>query len=568
MGLKSKIGNPKSQLKSMNQIRVSLEGDTSKNYALNTPVSALLKRETNESGIPYIGALVNNNVVSLSYPLDINCRVRFLPATHPLGMRIYRNSLSFLLTKTVNELFPKVRVCIEHSISAGFFYTIENKDVNVKRLIRKIEEAMQRTVEENLPIERGKLSYAEALALFEKAKMPEKVGLLRFRNQPKIAVYSCGGFFDLDHGPLAPNTGVLKRFRLIDYPPGLVLQFPEPQNHKHIPKFKDQPLLFQIFHEHKEWGRILGVNNVGRLNELTSRGEIGNFIKISESFHEKKIARIADEILARRKQIRVVLISGPSASGKTTFAKRLAIQMEVNGIRPVTLSMDNYYVDDPKTPRDKNGRPDYEDINAIDIALFNRHLRDLIRGGEIELTRFDFHRKKRMSTNRRLRIDPDQIIIVEGIHGLNPHFTPMIERRRKFLVYVSALTQLNIDLHNRISTTDNRLMRRLVRDRNFRGNTPLATLKMWPFVRRGEKRWIFPFQGHADAFFNSALDYELAVLKPLVEPLLMQVKPTDAEYAEARRLQQFLWNFLGVIRNEAPPNSILREFIGASSFKY
>jgi len=552
----------------MNQIRVSLEGDAPKNYALNTPVGDLLGKKVNDSGIPYVGALVNNNVVSLSHPLDINCRVSFLPATHPLGMRIYRNSLSFLLIKTVRALFPEIRICIEHSISTGFFYTLENKGGNPEKLIRNIEIAMRGTVSKNLPMERSKLSYAEALSLFEKAKMPQKVNLLRFRNQPKIAIYSCGGFFDLDHGPLAPDTGVLQNFQLINYPPGLVLQFPERQNHRRISKFRDQPRLFQIFHEHKEWGRILGVNSVGRLNELTSRGEIGNFIKISESFHEKKIARIADQIMERRKLLRVVLISGPSASGKTTFAKRLAVQLEVNGIRPVTLSLDNYYVDDAKTPLDKSGRPDYEDINAIDIALFNRHLRDLVRGREIELTRFDFQRKRRIAANRRLKIEPDQIVLVEGIHGLNPHFTPTIERRNKFLVYVSALTQLNIDLHNRISTTDNRLMRRLIRDHNFRGNAPLTTIKMWPNVRRGEKRWIFPFQGHADAFFNSALDYELAVLKPLVEPLLMQIKPTDAEYAEARRLQQFLWNFLGVIRNEVPQTSILREFIGASSFKY
>jgi uridine kinase len=355
---------------------------------------------------------------------------------------------------------------------------------------------------------------------------------------------------------------------LINYPPGLVLQFPDPRNPRRAAGFRAQPHLFNIFHEHKEWGRILGVSNVGRLNELIAAGEIVNFIRISEAFHEKKIARIADAIQARRGQVRLVFISGPSAAGKTTFSKRLAIQMEVNGMRPITLSLDNYYVDDEKTPRDKSGKPDYEHIKALDIALFNRHLVRLIHNGEIELTRFDFGRKKRVMTGRKLKIEQDQIVIVEGIHGLNPAFTPMLDRRRQFKIYISAMTQLNIDCHNRISTTDNRLMRRMIRDHIFRGNPPLTTLKMWPVVRRGEKRWIFPFQGQADVFFNSALDYELAVLKPLVEPLLMQIKPADPEYAEARRLQEFLSNFLGVVKNAVPPTSILREYIGSSTFKY
>lgn len=554
----------------MNQVQVSLDNGAAKNYPVNTPVCALLKAPLNGHGIPFIGALVNNNVVSLSYPLKINCQVRFLAVNDPLGMRIYRNSLSFLLAKTVSQFFPVTRLCIEHSLSTGFYYTLENikKGARTEKLIREIEKAMRQAIAANLPIERRKLSFADAISLLERADLKEKASLLRFRNPPTITIHWCDGFFDLDHGPLASGTGILKYFHLVNYPPGLVLQFPDPQHLRRVTRFRDQPHLFQIFHEHKEWGRILGVSNVGRLNELIADNEAGNFIKISEAFHEKKIARIADTIQARRGQVRVVFISGPSAAGKTTFSKRLAVQMEVNGIRPIMLSLDNYYVDDEKTPRDKKGNPDYEHIQAVDIALFNRHLVSLINGKEIELTRFDFGRKKRIMTGLRLKIDRDQIIIVEGIHGLNPAFTPMIERRQQFKIYISALTQLNIDCHNRISTTDNRLMRRLIRDHIFRGNSPLVTLKMWPSVRRGEKRWIFPFQAQADVFFNSALDYELAVLKPLVEPLLMQIKPADNEYAEAVRLQEFLSNFLGVSRSEVPNTSILREFIGASSFRY
>ena len=305
----------------MNQVQVSVENWKLTSYPVNTPVSALLKTPLNGRGIPFIGALVNNNAVSLSYPLKINCHVRFLAANDPQGMRIYRNSLSFLLARTVSKLFPELRLCIEHSLSTGYYYTLENrkKGVRTETLIRAIEQAMRRMVAANFRIERRQLSFADAITLLEQANLKEKANLLRFRNPPKITIHWCDGFFDLAHGPLAPNTGVLKYFRLINYPPGLVLQFPDQQNPRRVTRFRDQPHLFQIFHEHKEWGRILGVNNVGRLNELIAADEVGNFIKISEAFHEKKIAKIADTITARRGQVRVVLLSGPSAAGKTTF---------------------------------------------------------------------------------------------------------------------------------------------------------------------------------------------------------------------------------------------------------
>ena len=289
----------------MNQIQVSIENGERTTYPVNTPVGSLLKLPCNTSGIPFIGALVNNNVVSLSYPLQINCHVRFLAANDPQGMRIYRNSLSFLLARTVSKLFPEIRLCIEHSLSTGFYYTLANikKGVRTEALIREIEKAMRRIVAANLRIERRQLSFADAITLLEQANLKEKANLLRFRNPPKITIHWCDGFFDLDHGPLAPGTGGLKYFSLINYPPGLVLQFPDPENQRHVTRFRDQPHLFQIFHEHKEWGRILGVSNVGRLNELIAADEVGNFIKISEAFHEKKIAKIADAITARRGQI-------------------------------------------------------------------------------------------------------------------------------------------------------------------------------------------------------------------------------------------------------------------------
>ena len=313
-------------------------------------------------------------------------------------------------------------------------------------------------------------------------------------------------------------------------------------------------------------GRTLGVNTVGRLNEIIAGRKIGDYIKISEAFHEKKIAEIADHINSHRSHIKLAVIAGPSSSGKTTFAKRLAVQLQVNGLRPVTISVDNYFVDRDRTPVDSDGNPDWEDLEAVDLALFNDHLSRLARLEEVEIPCFNFEKGRREYRGNKLRIEPDQIVIVEGIHGLNPRLTQAVPQGEKFRIYISALTHLNIDSNNRISTTDNRLLRRMVRDNTFRGNSALTTLKMWPSVRRGEKTWIFPFQQEADIAFNSALDYELAVLKAFAEPVLNEIKPQDPQYAEARRLQAFLSTFLGVSEQLVPPTSILREFIGHSSF--
>jgi uridine kinase len=361
---------------------------------------------------------------------------------------------------------------------------------------------------------------------------------------------------------------VLGAFQLILYPPGFVLQIPDEANPKTVPPFEPQPQQFQIFQEHKEWGRVLGVNTVGRLNEIIATREIGDFIKIAEAFHEKKIAQIADRIHERRNQIKWCLIAGPSSSGKTTFAKRLAVQLRVDGLRPVTISVDDYFVGRERTPRDQNDQPDFESIDAVDLPLFNEHLMRLDKGEEVNLPTFNFENGCREFRGAKLHIEPDQIVLVEGIHGLNPRLTESLPPAHKLRIYISALTQLNLDSNNRISTTDNRLVRRLVRDNNYRGNSALKTLGMWPSVRQGERTWIFPYQPAADVAFNSALDYELAVLKPLVEPLLAEVKPHHVQYPEARRLQQFLSSFLSVSDYLVPPTSILREFIGSSSFNY
>jgi uridine kinase len=391
---------------------------------------------------------------------------------------------------------------------------------------------------------------------------------LRFRNPPKVVIYECAGFTDLSHGPLAASTGALTHIGLIRHQPGFVIQFPDRSVPPRIPPLRPEPQLFHIFQEHKKWGRILDVSNVGRLNEIIANKEIADFIRIAEALHEKKIAQIADHVAHHRDRIRWLLIAGPSSSGKTTFAKRLAVQLRVNGLRPVTISVDNYFVDRARTPRDAQGNFDFEHIEAIDLKLFNEHLARLDAGERVELPTFNFQLGRQEFKGDSLQLDSNQMVILEGIHCLNPRLTEQLPRERKFRIYISALTQLNLDSSNRISTTDNRLVRRLVRDYQFRGHSALVTMSMWPSVRRGEKTWIFPYQGEADIAFNSALDYELAVLKPLVEPLLAEIKPDQPQYVEARRLQEFLSSFLSVPADLVPPTSILREFIGKSSFRY
>jgi len=537
-----------------------------------TVVGSLLPSPSAESSLPYIAALVNNDVASLSYPLSVDCEVGFLTAADPHGWLVYRRSLSFLLAKTVHESYPDAHFTIEHSFGQGLYCTFAHAEDSGEgigeRELADIEKTMRATVSRDVPIERHKVAYTAAVCEFEESGQLQKLNLLKHRNPPRVVLHWCDGFSDLAHGPLVPSTGVLGRFKLIHYPPGLVMQIPERDETLDIPGFVDQPHLFQIFQEHKQWGRILGVNTVGRLNEITADYGLKEFIMIAEALHEKKCAQIADQIASRRGDLRMILIAGPSSAGKTTFAKKLTYHLRVNGIRPVTIATDDYFVGPAQTPRDESGELDFEHLEAVDLELFNADMLKLINGRQIERPRFNFETKSREYHGRKLAIDDDHVVIVEGIHGLNPRLTEMVPANRKFRIYISALTQLSVDFNNRISTTDNRLMRRMIRDHKYRGHPALETLRRWPSVRRGEKQWIFPFQREADATFNSALDYELAILKPLVEPLLMQIKPSDPEYAESRRLTEFLLNFLGAPDYLVPRSSILREYIGGSTFSY
>jgi len=554
----------------LNTITVTLDDGSQVQCAAGTRVRDVLTQHRTADGLEYIGALVNNDAASLSYPVEVDSTIKPLTRGDANGFQMYHRSLCFLLGKAVKEVYPDARFAVQHSLGDGFFCTFETngKTGITDEQLKNLDQHMRADIKRDVPIEYRKIAFTEAVRRFEQEKQLDKYNLLRFRNPPKIATCWCENFSDLAHGPLAASTGALSLFKLIAHPPGFVLQFPEQDNPKQLRAFKLQPQLFQIFQEHKEWGRILGVTDVGRLNEIIANKEISELIRITEAFHEKKIAQIADYIFIHGDKIKWALIAGPSSSGKTTFAKRLAVQLRVNGLRPVTISLDNYFVNREQTPRDEHGEPDFENLETVDLTLFNDHLVRLDRGEEVELPTFNFEKGCREFRGDKLRVERDQIVLIEGIHGLNPRLTKSLPAERKIRVYVSALTQLNLDSNNRISTTDNRLLRRMVRDNNFRGNNALTTMQMWPGVRRGEKKWIFPFQDQADIAFNSALDYELAVLKPFVESLLAEIKPHHPQYAEARRMQEFLSCFLGVSDSFVPPTSILREFIGRSSFRY
>jgi uridine kinase len=554
----------------MSKIHITIGEEPTITGDAGTIVGDLMPTPADGQELPYVAALVNNDLVSLTYPLTVNCSVSFITAASPHGWRVYRRSLCFLLAKAVRDVYPDAEFSVEHSIGPGLFcnFALSGRPGIEPAALERVQARMQELIQQNCTIERRKISFADAVREFEACGMVEKLNLLRYRNPPRVVVHWCDGFCDLAHGPLTPTTGLLNHFELIPYAPGFVLQMPNQSDPTVVPPFEDQPHLFHIFQEHKHWGRILGVTTAGTLNRITYDGEVEDFIRTAEALHEKKLGRIADQISNHHGDIKVILVAGPSCAGKTTFSKRLSTHLRVNGLRPIVLGTDDYFVGEKNNPVGEDGKPDYEHIEAVDIPAFNRDLLDLIEGRSINMRRFDFETKQPELTGGKLQLHPEEVLIIEGIHGLNPRLTEMIPPERKFKIYVSALTQLNIDSDNRISTTDNRMMRRLVRDHQFRGHSALETLRMWPMVRRGEKRWIFPFQQEADATFNSALDYELAVLKPFVEPLLMRIKPSDPEYAESRRITGFLLNFLSISEELVPPTSILREYIGGSALEY
>lgn len=513
-----------------------------------------------------VAAKVNNDIKELSYHLYDSSNVEFIDMTNDDGMRIYKRSLNFILIKAVNDLFPDRKVVINHSISKGLYCEVNGDTELTEAEVHKIEERMRELVGRKIPFIKKIMSLEEAKEIFRKTGRMDRYHAIEHRKKPYVTIYDCDGYEDYFYGYMVPDTGYLSKFALKFFAPGLILMCPDKTNPDVVPKYKEQKKLFNIFKEYKKWGRILGVANVGALNDIVMQGGISEFIRVAEALHEKKIAQIADMIVFNKHKKRVVLIAGPSSSGKTTFAHRLAIQLRVNGVRPVTISLDDYFVDREHTPKDENGEYDFEALEAIDVKLFNQHLTELIEGKEIPVPIFNFPNGCREGFCRKLKIDDDQVLIIEGIHGLNEKLTSSIPKESKFKVYVSAITSMNIDDHNRIPTTDTRIIRRIVRDFQFRGCSAINTIKRWPSVRRGEERNIFPFQEEADIMFNSALIFELGVLKTFAEPLLADIDIMQPEYSEARRLIEFLQNFVPIESKDIPANSIIREFIGGSCF--
>lgn len=515
----------------------------------------------------FLGARVNNEVKYLDFAPEDDSIIQFIDITDEDGMRIYSRTISFVYIKACNDLYKDCTATIEHSLSKGLYSEIHMKrNLNLDD-IDAIKERMRQIIDMDIPIKRKLISVDEAKTIFEKQNMKEKLRLLKYRQKKTIHVYELGDLYDTFYGYLAPSTGYIKDFNLQYYHPGIIIQFPRKDGNFKIPKFEEQNKLAKIFKEAEEWGDILDVGYVGALNEKIEYGEIEDIIRISEALHEKKIAYIADKITSDE-DIRVILIAGPSSSGKTTFAQRLSIQLKVNGKRPISISLDDYFVDREKTPRNEKGEYDFESIEALDVRQFNQDLIMLMEGEEVELPTFNFLTGRREYTGRKIKIDKDQPIIIEGIHGLNEKLSSLIPHKNKFKIYISALTQLNIDSHNRIPTTDTRLIRRIVRDSKFRGNDALRTLELWEAVKNGEETNIFPFQEEADVMFNSALVYELSILKKYAEPLLNKVDRTSKYYSESKRLLKFLSYFKSADNEAIIPNtSIIREFIGGSCFK-
>ena len=522
---------------------------------------------------PYqvVSAKVNNRSEGLNFRVYNNKDVEFLDIRDSSGMRTYVRSLCFILYKAVSELFPEGKLFVEHPVSKGYFCnlrigrSIELEDVTA------IKKRMQEIIAENIPYHRVECHTTEAVRIFSERGMNDKVKLLETSGSLYTYYYTLGDTVDYYYGNLLPSTGFIWLFDIVKYYDGLLLRIPNKENPNVLEEVVKQEKMLDVFKEHLRWNYIMGLSNVGDFNLACETGHATDLINVAEALQEKKIAQIADDIYHRGEngnRVKLVLISGPSSSGKTTFSKRLSVQLMTNGLRPYPISLDNYFVDREDTPRDENGNYDYESLYALDLELFNTQLQALLRGEEVELPRFNFNLGKKEYKGDKLRIDEHTILILEGIHALNPELTPQIPAASKYKIYVSALTTISLDDHNWIPTTDNRLLRRMVRDSKYRGTTPAQTLERWPSVRRGEEKWIFPFQENADAVFNSSLIFELGVMKDYLEPLLLSVSPDDPHYAEAMRLADFLGCFLSIPAEQVPANSLLREFLGGSSFHY
>ena len=537
---------------------------------MGTPLRQIAGRIT-PGPHPFLAAFVNNRIKELSYRVYTPVTVRFVDITSFAGIRVYQRTAWFLLQKAVKDLYPGRRLHIRHSMGqSGFYCEIEGIDHFSQSETNRLCDRMRALVEQDLPIERRRMLTSEVRARYAEEGFADKIELLDTRPRLYSDLYTLDDTAGYFYGSLAPSTGYLDLFDLEPCYNGFYLALPLRTDPDRLNKNVQQEKMFSIFQEYQSWVTLMGVPTIGAVNARTLAGDAGGMIKMAEAFHERKFADVADAIQRANAErgIRMVLISGPSSSGKTTSAKRLGIQLGVLGLNPVLISLDDYFVDREKTPKDANGEYDYEALEAIDLKLFNDHLGRLMKGESVDIPRYDFITGRRTWHNAPLTLDARSILIIEGIHGLNPRLTPAIPEEQKFRIYISCFTSVAMDNLSRIATTDNRLLRRLTRDYTQRGSDALATLSRWASVRRGEEKHIFPYQERADVMLNSSLFYEIPVLRPFAEKILREVPDTVPEFNEARRILKFLDNFTPIPPDEVPPTSILREFIGGSSFKY
>ncbi|MBN1897627.1 MAG: nucleoside kinase [Spirochaetes bacterium] len=533
-----------------------------------TSISDLVKRIQ----IPpkkIIAAYLNNNLVDLSANINHNSEIFLIRTDSSQGLSIYRDTAAHILALAVKKIFGRDILNIGPSIRYNYYFDLDIKVKINKRLLSQIENVMRSIIVKDLPIEKKIVPAKTGISFYRSKKEFDKADLIATSEMEYVKFYSIQNFQELCPGPVAPSTGFITQFKLISYPPGFLLLFPKLIKGKLLIKPDKTPKqLSKVFLETRNWYQDLGVSSVSHLNKVIMNKELGELITISEALHSKRIAQIADTITKKRNEVKLVLIAGPSASGKTTFLKRLYINLRVNGIKPVSISLDNYFLDRKYTPRDKDGHYNFECLEALDLELLNKHLCELMKGKTIFRPKFDFKQGSRKKEKVPLKLIKDQILIIEGIHGLNEKLTRGIPRKNKFKIYVSALSTLRLSDSHRITTTDTRLLRRIIRDAQYRGYSAVSTLKNWPKVHDGEERYIFPFQEMADIMFNSALVYEISVIKSMAQKLLLKVSYKEKEYSEARRLLDLLEFFRSAPGRDVPKTSILREFLGGSSFNY
>jgi uridine kinase len=526
-----------------------------------------------ELNMPFgpVSAKVNHKVEGLTFQLYNNKDVEFLDIQSSSGMRTYVRSLIFILSKAVEDLYPNGSIVLEHQVSNGYYCQLKlDRTIGLDDVIR-IKQRMKEIIAEDLPFKRFEKHTHEVVELFRNKGMTDKVRLLETSGNLYSYYYTLGETIDYYYGSLLPSTGYIHLFDIVKYYDGLLLQVPCRSNPQKLEEVLKQEKMLEVLKEHRRWNQILGIGTVGDFNTACNQGYATELINVSEALQEKRISQIADEIFNRGQKgtpVKLILISGPSSSGKTTFSKRLSVQLMANGLKPYPISLDDYFVNREETPKDETGNYDYESLYALDLDFFNTQIQALLAGKEVELPRFNFTTGKREMSGNHLKIDEHMILILEGIHALNPQLVPHIPTEHQFKIYVSALTTILLDNHNYIPTADNRLLRRIIRDYKYRGYSAEETINRWPSVRAGEEKWIFPFQENADVMFNSALLFELAIIKDYAEPILRKVPNNRPEYSEAYRLRKFLDYFVPLQDKELPPTSLLREFLGGSSFRY